>query len=186
MVQEADFGKLAPSLFKRIATCVSSPHFQVAERALFLWNNEYIVSLIASHRKIVLPIVFEALYLNSRQHWNSTVHGLTCNVVKLFMEMDADLFDSTSRDYRELTEKREELTKRDEGRWQKLDEAAKSNSNYKEMKEVVEPKTSLVYVMRRGASSYEEINTLSDLSKMSLNDTPSVSNALKRKSVIPK
>ena len=44
----------------------------------------------------MLPLVFEALYTNSRSHWNSTVHGLTCNVVKLFMEMDAKLFDECS------------------------------------------------------------------------------------------
>ena len=65
----------------------------MAERALFLWNNEYIVSLIAQKRDEILPVVFEALYTNSRSHWNSTVHGLTCNVVKLFMEMDPRLFD---------------------------------------------------------------------------------------------
>lgn len=62
---------------------------------------------------------------------------------------------------------------------------------YEKMKDHVEPKTSLVYVMRRGVTSYEEINTLSDLSsKMSstsLTDAAaSGSNALKRKSVIPK
>lgn len=62
---------------------------QVAERALFLWNNEYIVSLIAQNRDQILPIVFGALYTNSRSHWNQTVHGLTCNVVKLFMEVRA-------------------------------------------------------------------------------------------------
>ena len=44
----------------------------------------------------MLPLVFEALYTNSRSHWNSTVHGLTCNVVKLFMEMDAKLFEECS------------------------------------------------------------------------------------------
>lgn len=40
----------AEPLFRLIARCINSPHFQVAERALFLWNNEYIVSLIAKSR----------------------------------------------------------------------------------------------------------------------------------------
>ena len=30
-------------------------HWQVAERALFLWNNEYIVSLIAQNRNQARP-----------------------------------------------------------------------------------------------------------------------------------
>ena len=46
---------MAP-LFKQIARCIGSPHFQVAERALFLWNNEYIVSLIAQNRNQVLTL----------------------------------------------------------------------------------------------------------------------------------
>jgi len=100
MVQQETFKDLVTTLFDRIALCIGSPHFQVAERALFLWNNEYIVSLIMHEKQQVLPIVFKALYENSRQHWNSTVHGLTCNVVKLFMEMDGKLFDECSENYK--------------------------------------------------------------------------------------
>ena len=43
---------------------------QVAERSLFLWNNEYIVSLVAQQRTAVLPLVFAALERNERNHWN--------------------------------------------------------------------------------------------------------------------
>jgi len=93
MVQQADFEMFVDPLFKRIALCIGSPHFQVAERALFLWNNEYIVSLIMQCRHQILPLVFAPLKINSKEHWNTTVHGLTCNVVKLFMEMDNALFD---------------------------------------------------------------------------------------------
>merc|ERR1719224_230676 len=105
MIQVAEFQKIMVPLYTQISKCIGSPHFQVAERALFLWNNEYIVSLIARQRDALLPIVFEALYTNSRSHWNSTVHGLTCNVVKLFMEMDPKLFDDCNSDH---TKKEEE------------------------------------------------------------------------------
>ena len=53
---------------------------QVAERSLFLWNNEYLVSLVAQQRHVVLPLVFPALERNARSHWNPAVHGLTFNV----------------------------------------------------------------------------------------------------------
>jgi len=102
MIQITEFQEVMKGLFTQVARCIGSPHFQVAERALFLWNNEYIVSLIAASRREILPIVFHALYTNSRTHWNQTVHGLTCNVVKLFMEMDPDLFDEcTNNDLKE-------------------------------------------------------------------------------------
>jgi hypothetical protein len=43
---------------------------QVAERALYYWNNEYVVNLMGEHIAVILPIVFPALYTNSRTHWN--------------------------------------------------------------------------------------------------------------------
>jgi hypothetical protein len=46
------------------------PHLlQVAERALYFWNNEYIVSLISDNASTVVPIMFPALY-KSKEHWN--------------------------------------------------------------------------------------------------------------------
>ena len=44
--------------------------FQVAERALYYWNNEYIMSLVSDHTAEILPIIFPALYKNSKTHWN--------------------------------------------------------------------------------------------------------------------
>ena len=35
---------------------------QVAERALYFWNNEYIMSLIEDNSSVTLPIMFPALY----------------------------------------------------------------------------------------------------------------------------
>ncbi len=49
-------------------TCV----WQVAERALYYWNNEYILSLISDNVSVILPIMFPALY-RTKQHWNKYV-----------------------------------------------------------------------------------------------------------------
>lgn len=46
---------------------------QVAERALYYWNNEYIVNLMGEHMATILPIVFPSLYQNSKSHWNRSV-----------------------------------------------------------------------------------------------------------------
>ena len=43
---------------------------QVAERALYYWNNEYIMSLVGDNTATILPIIFPALYKNSKTHWN--------------------------------------------------------------------------------------------------------------------
>ena len=148
MIQQTEFVEVLKPLFKHIAKCIGSPHFQVAERALFLWNNEYIVSLIAQSRDKVLPLVFEALYTNSRAHWNSTVHGLTCNVVKLFMEMDSTLFDQCSNEYREKQERMESEAKKAEDLWNKIVEQAEGSPMYTKVKGNLKPSADLAYAMR--------------------------------------
>ena len=98
LTQPQEFLNICEPLFRCISRCLMSPHFQVAERALFLWNNEYIVQQITNFKKTIFPIVFESLAKNAEGHWNSTVHGLTYNVQKLLMEMVR--FEATAHTFR--------------------------------------------------------------------------------------
>lgn len=100
VIEPAEFQKVMVPLFQQIAKCVSSPHFQVAERALYYWNNDYIMSLITENAAVILPIMFPALYNNSKTHWNKTIHGLIYNAIKLFMEMNHKLFDECNTKFR--------------------------------------------------------------------------------------
>jgi len=122
LLQAKEFGAIQKSLFQRIATCINNPHFQVAERALFLWNNDYIVSLINASRRELFPIVLASLYNNSKHHWNSAVHGLTFNVLKLLMEADPPLFDECSASNRHRNEMQELEREQRIERWSQLQE----------------------------------------------------------------
>ncbi|XP_052108529.1 serine/threonine protein phosphatase 2A 57 kDa regulatory subunit B' kappa isoform-like isoform X2 [Arachis duranensis] len=51
VINMVEFQKVMLPLFWRIGCCINSSHFQVAERALFLWNNDHIVNLIAHNRQ---------------------------------------------------------------------------------------------------------------------------------------
>ncbi|GAB5583515.1 serine/threonine-protein phosphatase 2A 56 kDa regulatory subunit epsilon isoform isoform X1 [Prionailurus iriomotensis] len=70
VIEPTQFKKIEEPLFKQISKCVSSSHFQVAERALYFWNNEYILSLIEENIDKILPIMFGSLYKISKEHWN--------------------------------------------------------------------------------------------------------------------
>ncbi|CAB4317729.1 unnamed protein product [Prunus armeniaca] len=122
--QAAEFQRCMVPLFRQIARCLNSSHFQVAERALFLWNNEHIVGLIAQNRNVTLPIIFEALERNIQSHWNQAVHGLTVNVRKMFLEMDADLFEECQRQLAEREARSREVEEQRELTWKKLADAA--------------------------------------------------------------
>mmetsp|Transcript_30463 Transcript_30463/g.70253 ORF Transcript_30463/g.70253 Transcript_30463/m.70253 type:complete len:427 (-) Transcript_30463:242-1522(-) len=120
LTQPTEFAKVAAQLFRTVAHCINSPHFQVAERALFLWNNEYVVSLIAKSRDVILPVVYGALQANTEKHWNSTVHGLTYNVQKLFKEMDATLWDKYTEQNQAEVERKAEAKKARQKQWAAL------------------------------------------------------------------
>ncbi|BEI82081.1 hypothetical protein CcaverHIS002_0212410 [Cutaneotrichosporon cavernicola] len=100
VIEGAEFAKIMQPLFSQLARCINSQHFQVAERALYYWNNEYIVNLMGEHIAIILPIVFPALYQNSKQHWNRTIHSMVYNALKLFMEINPELFDEVQHNYK--------------------------------------------------------------------------------------
>ncbi|KAL3577902.1 hypothetical protein D5086_019406 [Populus alba] len=74
--QPAEFQRCMVPLFRQIARCLSSSHFQVAERALYLWNNDHIENLIRQNRKVILPIIFPALEKNGLARWSLCVMSL--------------------------------------------------------------------------------------------------------------
>jgi len=105
LTQPPEFLRLQERLFRQIALLLSSPQFQVAERTLFIWNNDYLVKLINQNRQVIFPMIIGPLYANSQQHWNNAVHGLSFSVLKLLMDADPQLFDTCSAKQREETEK---------------------------------------------------------------------------------
>ncbi|CAH8429369.1 unnamed protein product [Schistosoma margrebowiei] len=129
VVDPSEFRKIIRPLFTQLAKCVSSPHFQVAERALYFWSNDYILQLMHDHVEEILPIMFPALY-RTKEHWNKTIHGLVYNALKLFMEMNQKLFDNCTQRYKEERQKSREEAKRRERVWATLSETAKGNPLY--------------------------------------------------------
>lgn len=119
-----EFQRCMVPLFRQIRRCLISPHFQVAERALYLWNNEHIVGLIAQNRQVILPLIFEALGKNIEGHWNQAVQGLTVNVRKMFLDMDAELFEECDQQYAEREARSRELEEQRELKWKRLEEVA--------------------------------------------------------------
>jgi serine/threonine-protein phosphatase 2A regulatory subunit B' len=91
---EATAPVLGP-LLDLLARCVGSSHFQVAERALFLWHNETLGRgvLGRAYTQNVLPVLFEPLHRQASEHWNVTVESLATSVMKLYSEADPALYE---------------------------------------------------------------------------------------------
>ncbi|MFH4973828.1 hypothetical protein AB6A40_000537 [Gnathostoma spinigerum] len=130
VIEPSEFQKVMVPLFHQLARCVSSPHFQVAERALYYWNNEYIMSLISDNATVILPIMFPALYKNSKNHWNKTIHGLIYNALKLFMEINQRLFDECSQNFNRQKEEEGLRACAKRERWEAIERLARQNPSY--------------------------------------------------------
>ncbi|KAJ6406307.1 hypothetical protein OIU84_009934 [Salix udensis] len=119
-----EFQKVMVPLFWRIGCCINSFHFQVAERALFLWNNDQIVNLIAHNRLVILPIIFPALEKNAHNHWNPGVLNLSLNIRRMFSEMDDALYLACLDQLKEDEEKLTLLAEQRKEAWRRLEYAA--------------------------------------------------------------
>ncbi|KAG2147097.1 phosphatase 2A regulatory B subunit-domain-containing protein [Suillus cothurnatus] len=126
-----EFQKIQVPLFQQLARCINSQHFQVAERALLYWNNEYVVNLMSDNLAVLLPIVFPALYTNSKSHWNRTIHGMVYNALKLFMEINPELFDDTMQHYKQRKIEQQQHAVERYDQWQKIREKAIQNAGGK-------------------------------------------------------
>ncbi|KAK1266224.1 Serine/threonine protein phosphatase 2A 59 kDa regulatory subunit B' eta isoform [Acorus gramineus] len=129
--QPPEFQRCMVPLFRQIARCINSSHFQVAERALFLWNNDHIENLIKQNRKVILPIILPALERNARSHWNLAVQSLTQNVRKMFSDHDPELFEECFIKFKEDEDKEKAMQSKREATWKRLEDiaAAKASCN---------------------------------------------------------
>jgi len=121
--------QVSTMLFTNLARCLDSDHFQVVERALFLWNNEHLVNsgcLSRLNAHTVLPIIYGPLHKNSSGHWNATVEGLAQNVLKMYMEYDLELYDKCSAAYQHEEEEAKKRLAALNEKWNAIEHLAMS------------------------------------------------------------
>ena len=102
-------------LFSNILT------IQVAERALYLWNNDHVVIMATHNRHVILPLIFDALEENTNSHWNLMVNELTSNVRKMFLDLDPELFQACQKKYQEDRERANSAEEKREKTWKSVE-----------------------------------------------------------------
>eukprot|EP01126_Amoeba_proteus_P035453 TRINITY_DN3577_c0_g1_i11.p1 TRINITY_DN3577_c0_g1~~TRINITY_DN3577_c0_g1_i11.p1 ORF type:complete len:271 (-),score=75.58 TRINITY_DN3577_c0_g1_i11:269-1081(-) len=110
-------------VFKKIAECISSSHFQIAEKALTIWsseNNECILRLVAENVDVILPILFPSLFYVAKSHWHKSIKSMAYSGLRLFMDIDDVIFGNVIAGYER--QRVEEKLDRDErvSRWLEL------------------------------------------------------------------
>mmetsp|Transcript_6751 Transcript_6751/g.9446 ORF Transcript_6751/g.9446 Transcript_6751/m.9446 type:complete len:592 (-) Transcript_6751:419-2194(-) len=110
-------------LFELIRKCLSSDHFQVTERTLFLWNNDQLVNhgcLSKAHAPILLPIIYTALIEKSEKHWNATVESLATNVLKVYQDFDIKTFNQCKEQAEEAAAEKLRIETKRQAEWEQI------------------------------------------------------------------
>lgn len=133
------FQKVMLLLFQRIAMSIASPHFQVAERALCMWNNVTIIKLITANASSIIPIIFPALN-HSKEHWNKSIHTLMYNAVKVTMEMNMVVFEECTQTYKNKMHVHKEKGYEREQMWKRIQQDATQHPEFQRYCEQVNMK----------------------------------------------
>ncbi|KAK1632981.1 hypothetical protein QYE76_007296 [Lolium multiflorum] len=121
------FDALALPICNRIARCATSCSSQVAERALYVWNNERFLEMASAGEgtmERILPAFVASIEANLEQHWSKCVQQVTASVKTLLQQVAPDLYDRCAAD---LAAKRAEADAEAairEARWRRLEAAA--------------------------------------------------------------
>ncbi|ODV87841.1 hypothetical protein CANARDRAFT_193201 [[Candida] arabinofermentans NRRL YB-2248] len=144
-ISSQDLQHIEIPLFAQLAKCISSPHFQVSEKVLCYFNNEFFVSLVTENAENILPIIFPALYqlaqpeldLIEQQHqqpsnefdygdepnnWNRTIATLAYNALKIFMDSNPIVYDRYCILYEEQMKEEKSKKEMRAQHWLKLED----------------------------------------------------------------
>ncbi|KAJ6716983.1 SERINE/THREONINE PROTEIN PHOSPHATASE 2A REGULATORY SUBUNIT [Salix koriyanagi] len=110
---------------------IDPDHYRkVAERALYVWNNEQFVKMASSMMEEVFPVVVEGVEKNLKWHWSKSVKQLTENVKTVIEEMDPDLYDRCLKElaHRKYLAGQEDIKRKEN--WERLELAAANNHQF--------------------------------------------------------
>jgi serine/threonine-protein phosphatase 2A regulatory subunit B' len=115
--------QIQDKLFSLLRECLGSPHFQIVERTLFLWNNPSLVNsgcLSAQYAPSVLPYIYSPLYHQAHGHWNVTVGDVAQNILQMYYEIDPDVFNNCKNNFLNVEEQQKAQTEQIAQQWEEL------------------------------------------------------------------
>ena len=116
-------------LYKTLAHCIESIHFQVAERAMLLCTSDTVTNHLLSEKKLheFLPVLYLPLQA-TENHWNPTIVTLGKSILSMYEEMNAIVYKRVSEEQKSVAAK--ELVDKEtrKQRWKELEEQALSKN----------------------------------------------------------
>lgn len=84
---------LVNKFFKRVAQCISGSHMEVANEALFLFQNTFFISLIRQHKKLSFNIFVPIINNLDSNCWHQRFNNNITALKEVFQELDHNAHD---------------------------------------------------------------------------------------------
>jgi len=111
IIDPPEFQNVVSLLFTKLGKCMGSNHFQIAEKSLHIWNNDYILRLVSENLEPVLDIIFPYLYNSAKNHWNASIRNMATNTLQIFLNINETIFHHVLNRYNENIEKEKKKKK---------------------------------------------------------------------------
>lgn len=125
-----DVAPLGQMVFKQIALCIESTHFMVSEKALNMWQVDFLMDLIREDPETLYPIIANAVNKNSQRHWSGVVQDSNDRVMQVLRLLNKDLYEiycTRKTAPSALDEQLPALSER-EKKWAKIEAMARENA----------------------------------------------------------
>merc|ERR1711879_107063 len=87
------FPPIAEIVAKQMSRCLQSPHFQIAQRTVQMFDNPTVLELIKDNASTMYPILIPALSNNLCGHWNKLVSDINFNAIQQLKGIDRRAYD---------------------------------------------------------------------------------------------
>lgn len=118
------FSQIKMPVFRQAVRCISSPHFQVAERGLYFLNSERLSQAMHAEPDIIMPLVFPVLYKFSKSHWNRMIHTLIFNTMRQLMTTAPKVFETYSQRCKDMLGESSQKQQERADRWKAIEQLA--------------------------------------------------------------
>lgn len=182
MMQAHEFDDIHTEFFHQLSRCIASPHFQVAERALYFWNNDHILQLMQEYSDECIPLLFPALSRNIKAHWNRNIHTLIYSALKTLMDIDPQVFETCSTRLKQETVTEKQRLQVREAKWRQLEQLAEQNPSCR----VVPVSRVFKHSVHDALAAASVEDTVAELRRVTVEpENVQPSGRMRRKSVLP-
>lgn len=131
--------QVAAGIVRQIAAGINTLHFQVAERCLYLWNNDHLQELVKPMAEDLIPLIFPALHKHSQSHWNRNTLGLSFSVLNGLSDRHPAIIERCTEQLPTSAKLSSETRMRLDMAWARLEQEAQRNPVAREVGGLIHP-----------------------------------------------